>query len=280
MSIMKYICTLVVLIGIFSCNLENEIEIELPEYDSQVVVEAYLEPGKPFNLLLSRSSAFFDPFNTQSFETFLDEVLENDADVRIRYNGIEVILGNALYADPKTGIISNYVAGDIVPEILDTRFELDILLSNGDEIQSSTTILPKVPFDSLVVEYSDKARARIITYLTDIPEQENYFRRVLSIGTLDSLPDQDFLVEDKLSDNGVIAFGTGFEFLPGDTVINSLWHISKEYFDFLESVVFSVQANLDPITQPGMIISNVYGSANPLGIFTGISLTRDTTIIE
>ncbi|MBK7409342.1 MAG: DUF4249 family protein [Saprospirales bacterium] len=61
-----------------ACNLEKEIELNLPLYDSQLVVECYLEPGKPFNLLLSRSAGFFDPFATET-DQFLNEILVDDA---------------------------------------------------------------------------------------------------------------------------------------------------------------------------------------------------------
>ena len=49
---------------LMGCNLEQEIELDLPEYDSRPVVECYLEAGKPFSLLLSQSSPYFDPFRS------------------------------------------------------------------------------------------------------------------------------------------------------------------------------------------------------------------------
>ena len=267
-------------VSLWACGLEREVEIELPAYEAQVVVEAYLEPGNRYNLLLTRGTPFFDPFDIQSLETVLEEVLEQEADVRIRYGNQEISLVNNLYYNPSTQQFANYVAQEIVPYDYTAEFNLEIMLQNGKEIDATTYLLKPIPFDSLVVEYQDDTLARVLTYLTDIPREENFYRRMLSVGSLDSVPEQDFLVEDILTDNGVIAFGTGFDYTKGDKVINSLWHISKEYYDFLESVQFSIQANLDPITQPGMIISNVNGSANPLGIFTGISLSRDTTNIE
>ena len=43
-----------------ACNLEKEIEIELPEYGGQIALECCLEPGKPYRLTLTRSTAYFD----------------------------------------------------------------------------------------------------------------------------------------------------------------------------------------------------------------------------
>ena len=37
------------------CNLEKEVDIKLPETQERIVVECYLEPGAPINLLLTRT---------------------------------------------------------------------------------------------------------------------------------------------------------------------------------------------------------------------------------
>ncbi len=68
-----------------SCNLTRDVDIELPEYDRQPVVECYLEPGKPFRLLLTRSYAFFDEFGLDS--NFLQNTLYGGAVVTISYDG-------------------------------------------------------------------------------------------------------------------------------------------------------------------------------------------------
>ncbi len=265
---------LIVLVG---CNLENEVPINLPAYEPQVVVECYLEAGKPIRLLLARSNRFFDEFDLSSLETVLDESLVQDAAVRVLFGSDEIILNNDINFDQQTGFLANYLSWERVPEISDT-FHLEILLPDGSEITSQTTMIPQIPFDSIVVEYQDSL-ARVLTYFTDSFVEENFYRRHLHRTSLDSIPYQDFLAEDTFTDNGTIVFGTGFEFEEGDTIINTLYHLPKEYYDYLVSVTFSIQANLDPITQPGSIFSNVQGDTNPLGIFTALSYVRDTTVI-
>ena len=60
-NIIQYIGVLILFLASFTaCNLEKEVEIVLPAYERQYVVECYLEPGKPFNLLLTKSSSYFD----------------------------------------------------------------------------------------------------------------------------------------------------------------------------------------------------------------------------
>ena len=74
-NILKNITLLAVLAFFSACNLTNDVNIDLPDYDRQPVVECYLEPGKPFRLLLSQSYSFFDPFGLDS--TFLQKTLLN-----------------------------------------------------------------------------------------------------------------------------------------------------------------------------------------------------------
>ena len=104
-------------------------------------------------------------------------------------------------------------------------------------------------------------------------------RRLLNYSSLDSVPEQDFLVTDRLSTEPQIVFGTGYELTTGDTVFNTLLHIEPAYYDYYESVLLAIQGNQNPFAQPSPIKSNVAGSANPLGIFTCLVYDRDTTVI-
>lgn len=85
-----------VMIALGSCNLEKEIDLNLPLYDGQLVVECYLEPGKPFNLLLTQSSGFFEPFSLET-EQFLSDLLVNDAQVQIEHGGETYDLEQGLF---------------------------------------------------------------------------------------------------------------------------------------------------------------------------------------
>jgi transposase-like protein len=114
---------------------------------------------------------------------------------------------------------------------------------------------------------------------TDDQAQENFYRRLLNYSSLDSVPDQDFLVSDRISTTELIAFGTGYELTEGDTVFNAIFHISRDYYNYIESVQLAVFGNINPFAQPSPIKSNVSGTGNPLGIFTCLVYDRDTTII-
>lgn len=271
-------CGLILILG--SCNLEKEISIELPPYDGQVIVECYLEPGKPYNLLLTKSTGFFDPLQLDPTQALADILLQN-AEVKITHEGNIYELNNTLGFNPVTATFSNYSLPTNVPFDFDSNFDLEINTAEGDVITATTRLLPSIPFDSIVVEFLDTdTLARVLTYLTDDPDTTNYFRRQLHHTRLDSFPLQDFLPTDEFNDNNTLLFGTAFEFEPGDTIINTVFHIELEYHAFLNSLFLAQQANGNPFAQPSTLNSNVFGDNNPIGIFTGLSYARDTTIIQ
>lgn len=262
-----------------ACNLEKEVDIELPEYDRQPVVECYLEPGKPFRLLLTSSYSFFDPFGLDS--NFLQKTLLQGATVTVSYDGQTVTLQNIPVLETNPFKIYNYSSQNIVPATPGIEYTLNITLPDGKTVTGKSTMLPLVPIDSIRVEWSTEkdTLARMLTYITDDQSQVNYYRRLLNYSSLDSVPDQDFLVSDRISTTELIAFGTGYELTQGDTVFNAIYHISKDYYDYVESVQLAIFGNLNPFAQPSPIKSNVSGTGNPLGVFTCLVYDRDTTII-
>ncbi|MEZ4958751.1 MAG: DUF4249 domain-containing protein [Saprospiraceae bacterium] len=276
-----FVSAAILLTLLMACgNLEKEINLDLPAYDSQYVVECYLEPGQPFSLLLTRSFAYFDPFPTD-LQQFVENLLVDSAAVTITHNGVAYELPNQIYPNLATGKIYNYYNPALVPQDYDSDFSLKITTPDGRTITATTRLLPVVPIDSVVVQFDEKrdTLARVLTYLTDDTSTEDYYRRMYHLNSLDSIPRQDFTTFDDFVDNGRIVFGTPFDFKEGDTIYNTIFHIDRAYFDFWESVINAVNANGNPFSQPTAILSNVKGDANAIGIFTGLSYDRDTTII-
>ncbi|HND88379.1 MAG TPA: DUF4249 domain-containing protein [Saprospiraceae bacterium] len=268
-------------LSLAACNLTKDVEIELPEYERQPVVECYLEPGKPFRLLLSQSYGFFDPFGLDS--TFLQKTLLQGAVVTISYGGQTDTLANQTSFELDPLKIFNYTGKKVVPATPGIEYTLSIALPDKrGNISGRATMLPFVPIDSVVVEFSPDrdTLARLLTYVTDDLSTPNFYRRLLNYSTLDSLPQQDFVFSDRTSTGNKIAFGTGYDLMRGDTAFNTIFHISREYYDYLESVQLAVAGNISPFAQPSAIRSNVNGSANPLGIFTCMVYDRKMTVVK
>ncbi|HMQ46321.1 MAG TPA: DUF4249 domain-containing protein [Saprospiraceae bacterium] len=264
---------------LWSCDLEKEIEIQLPDYEPSIVVECYLEPDQPFALLLTESTPYFEPF-PDDISDYLDATLLDSAEVEILHKGTIYSLQNQLFFDPVKQKIYNYYLPVSVPYDTDSPFELRITTKDGRTIEASTKLLPRVAIDSIVVEFQENdTLARLLTYFTDPPEQENYYRRMLHEESLDSTARQDFPTDDRIF-NGDVVFGTTFDFSEGTVVFNTLYHIDEDYYKFLESVNGAINASLNPFAQPSSIISNVTGTGNPIGIFTGLVYDRVETIIQ
>ncbi len=266
-----------------SCgNLEKEIDLNLPVYESQYVVECYLEPGQPFGLLLTRSAPYFEPFPTDLLN-FVENILVDSADVTITHNGVDYILANEPSLNPFTLKVFNYTNPALVPTDFDNDFSLKITLPNGKVITSTTRLLPVVPIDSVVIEFDAKrdTLARCLTYISDDPAQANFYRRMLHHNSLlDSIPNQDFTTNDDYVDDRTIVFGTSYDFKEGDTIYNTMFHIDRAYFDFWESTFNAINSNGNPFGQPSSIISNMRGDAGAIGIFTGLSYDRVMTVVK
>lgn len=258
-----------------ACNLEKEVSIDLPAYYSEPVVECYLEPGKPYRLLLTRSFGYFEGFDLGDPLS----ALITDATVTIRFREEEIALIPSLYFDPATGKFANYGSPETVPQDLEHDFELLIELADGQRLTARTRLLPIVPIDSVVVQFNQDSMARVLTYFREDPLQTNYYRRMIQQGNLDSLPLQDFVLTDDFFETDRGAFGTGFNFMRGDTVINTLVHLDREAYEFLNTLTQSLNANFNPFGQPGLIVSNIQGTRSAIGIFTGLSYDRDTLVI-
>ncbi|MCB0678786.1 MAG: DUF4249 domain-containing protein [Saprospiraceae bacterium] len=281
MNIAKYFPLVFIMASALgACNLEKEVELELPVYESQLVVECYLEPGRPFRLLLSRSAPYFEAFPTDPAE-FLTNTLVDDATVTITHLGETYELSNGAFIDLQASKFYNYGTVETVPADYENEYTLTITTADGRLATATARIMPKVSIDSVVVQFNDSdTLARVLTYFTDDLSRVNFYRRMLHFSSLDSIPEQDFTINDELLDSAKVVFGTTYDFEPGDTVINTLFHIEKSYYDFMETYQVAILSNGNPFGQPGTIISNIEGDANAIGIFTGFTKDRVTTVVE
>lgn len=264
-------------------NLENDISLDLPVYESQYIVECYLEPGENFHLALSRSVPYFEPFPNDPAD-FVENILVDSAEVIISHAGQHYVLKNEIdvgsfFSKRK---IYNYTSPEKVPFDVDNDFLLNITTPDGKTISARTRLLSVVPIDSVVVEFDEKADtlARTLTYLTDDPGTDNHYRRMLHHHSLDSIPLQDFTTNDDFVDNKKLVFGSGYEFKEGDTIYNTIFHIDRAYYNFWESTFNAVSSNGNPFGQPSAVISNLEGNAGAIGIFTGLSYDRVMTIVK
>lgn len=254
-----------------ACDLEKEVDLNLPPYERELTVECYLEPGKPYRLVLTESVGYFDEISTEL------PVIQG-AKVYIEHNGTIDTLVEGLYFDQDAKLY-NYGSDKIVPADFDNEFVLTATDSLGRTLTARTKIMPLVELDSINLLYTSDSAITLLTAQTDNPDQVNFYRRMMhkTVVFPDSLK-TGFPYDDSIinGDNNSIIIGSPPVFRPGDTAIISLFHITEDYYNFLNTIDAAESNNGNPFGQPGAILTNVEGGR---GIFTGFSIFRQAMIL-
>ncbi|HLU92918.1 MAG TPA: hypothetical protein VKZ54_02285 [Membranihabitans sp.] len=264
------------LFGLFiGCNLEKEIEIEIPDFENGYVVESYLAPDRVFGLLITRSYGFYEVFDLADLEPGRQtDFLVQGVEGYIEVNENRYPLINQITIDPDSRTIYNYVLQQQIELSENDRITLALTFPTGEEVDAVTNIPESRPLDSVRINL-DKSldlEARETTFFyTDSTTTEYYRRQLFRIHEGKTEEMQDFLADNSIAKGGKMAFGSGYDFAIGDTLISRITHIDKEYHDFYLSAIGSVSSNESPFGQPGRIISNIRGSDRVIGIFTGIN---------
>src|SRR6478735_2192180 len=95
-----YILSLILLITVSCGNSERDIEIDLPPFESELFVECYIEPGKPYRLALYGTVDYFELPPLPDITSAL---------VTITHNGVIDTLHYLPYIDYVTGKVFNYI---------------------------------------------------------------------------------------------------------------------------------------------------------------------------
>jgi hypothetical protein len=272
---MKKILVFVLTIAAFaSCNLENEIDLNLPEFESQLVVECYLEPGKPYRANLFRTTSYYAPTSD-----LLNSIVQ-DATVIITYQGVADTLLTGLYIDGSN--LYAYGSSTIVPADYTSDFFLEVIDSAGNRITATTKIAPPIQLDSIQTEplsLLNDSTLVVITFSQENPAIKNFYRRMqyrTDASETDSLK-VDFVVNDEITSNGQLVLGTPPIFVRGDTMVIQYMEITEDFYEYVESREALESANGNPFAQPGVLKTNIIGG---IGIFTGFTPTQQTYYLQ
>jgi len=267
MQVVKLIFAIMIAFFFLGCNnLEQDITVELPYHESQLVVECYLEPGRKAQLLLTESSGYFDspqlPF-------------VNDAIVTITYkNTVDTLKVNSSFNEENVKFY-NYVSSRVIPEDYHTDFYLTVSDSSGRKATAKTKLIRSLEIDSVTYKFKDSLAYVLASFHHDFNKDE-YYRIVIHKDSLSNII-QNFTFPDEFSDTEKISIGTRYEFKRGSQVFISLYNLDKAYYDYLQSVEAARNANGNPFAQPSAIKSNITGG---IGIFTGLGYDFEGLVIE
>jgi len=293
----KYInkISIIGIIGIiFFTSCEKEIEVDLPDYESKIVVEGSIEPNQYAVVMITKSADYFAVYNQ---ETFLN-MLVTDAIVTVT-NQSGVI--DTLVFQPVSGQPFPFAySGTKIKGVTGGNYTLTVT-TGGKTYQSTTSILPSVPIDSLMFKMQDETDSTgIIRYkFTDPAGVNNFYRVFAKRLQKDSsfIPVLGATFDDRLidgittyadiykGDNTNImqqneeennSFAKNHSFKVGDIVVVKSCSIDFSTYKFWYSAEKEISSGGNPFTSPSPVISNIEGA---LGIWGSYGPRYDTIVI-
>ncbi|MGV3639320.1 MAG: DUF4249 domain-containing protein [Adhaeribacter sp.] len=245
-----------------ACSLEKDIDLNLGLHQPQLVVECYLEPGKPYRLTLTESSGYFDAPEPPQVPQALVVISHLGRRDTLRYLPALDSIQKKLYTHFSPTLVSGK-PGEV--------YTLEISDQQGRKITGSTTLMAPVPIDSLLYRFNDRQKAYVEARFRDPGESADHYFFSVHLDSINRKAEVNYQVPDQLNNGKPFALGSGFDFEPYDSVIVSLFHLEKQYYEFLNSTEEARNANSNPFAQPSRLRSTVQGG---LGVFTNLAVSR------
>lgn len=250
------------------CELSKDVEVPLPPYESKLVIECYLEAGKPYRMAVTETSSYFS-------EPQLPDV--RDATVQIAINGKTETLRYHYVSDTVNRKVYNYASTALVPDIVHAVCSVEVEDTLGRKITGEARFMPVVPIKEVSWEFDEDSAAYVLMRFDDAADTENYYRFQVHRNSPSTNAETDYIVDDSFTNGKEVTLGTGYDFLKGDTVYVTLYHLEKRYYDFMQSVENAANANGNPFAQPATIKSTVQGG---IGVFATLVYDRKKMVIE
>lgn len=250
---MKRLVTILTIMSFLvqSC-FKSDVTVQIPESPRDVVVEGYITPGYPAEITLTES-------NTLKDDLVLLAIW--NAQVKIGTDTGDMTARNILYKKNDRRIVVNYGCPDTVREGAHSYFDLNIVTRDGKLVRASTGTVGPVRIKN--VELNDD---NIVVY-HDLPNDvPNYFKLSVANYKYGKVDVAKSLLYDQSQGSKVSCVMPLSNYKEeADSIVLSLFHIQKAYYDYLTSVENAKSAFSDPLLNPEAIKSNINGG---IGIFT------------
>ena len=245
-----------------ACNLEKDIDLDLGVHRPQLVVECYLVPGEPYRLTLTESSGYFEAPEQPQVPEALVVIAHQGRRDTLRYLPTLDKVQKKLYTHFSPTLVSGK-PGEV--------YSLEISDDQGRQLRGSTTLMAPVPIDSLRYSFNGRQKAYVEARFRDPAESSDYYFFSVHLDSTNRKAEVNYQVPDQLNNGKPFALGSGFDFEPYDSLIVSLFHLEKPYYEFLNSTEEARSANSNPFAQPSRLRSTVQGG---LGVFTNLAVSR------
>ena len=258
------------LMVIVSCD--KVIDVHLPAHEPQLILEMYLEEGRPLTCLLTESLAYTDT-------AIIKPV--NDALVIFSDGTRNDTLKNSVSRDTSNGRFYNYYSPRVVTADVTKTYSIRIADKKERNISATTAFLEKTTaIDSVAVRASvnEPDSFSVGVMISDPQNIDNYYRFMVGRRFKEFVSEYaDFRVNDISFNGKPFSFFSDAIFKKKDSITVRVYSLRKEHYDFLESTRDARRSNFNPFSQPGRIKSNVSGG---LGIFTTIRFSQKTLVIN
>ena len=290
------------LLGIFIISCETPISLTIPNHNNPLVIEGWIETGKPATVIISRSMSYYSEI---TLATILQSI-DSTATVKVSDDeGNTETLTLGFSADHLYGLLGKAYIGSSILGKAGHTYNLSI--STKSSVYTATTTIPLTPvlLDTLYFNKkdADDTSATIRILFRDKSDEFNCYRFFTQIKNLDMSYSQVSIgIFDDLTFNGLTlnfdlvrtpvsnilsANMTPEEyenyyrvtFRPGDVVFvkSTTTDIdTKKYWTSLQSEISGGQ---NPFVTPGTHPTNLKGE-NVTGIWSGYNARYDTLKFE
>lgn len=252
---------------LISCDMQQVIEFDMEEPESRLVVEAYVQPGEHYKVLVSRTVSYTNP----------EEIgLESGAEVEV-FNGQEWLqLPEQIVVDTAYEEVYNYTDTSRVWPELAPGEPYRLRVKVGETlIEGETSLMEPVEIErvSTRMEAGRDSSMALVVEITDPVEEANYYWYTVHGLDTNTAPTYQGLFTDEKAENGRLELASEFrkKFMEFDQFTVSIFHLEPAYYEFLNSIEMATMANYNPYQEPAAIKSTLDGG---IGVFTALTVTR------
>ncbi len=267
------------------CSCEKTIEVDLPAYDSKLVIEGWIEQGQHPTVILTRSSSYFDKIDSASMR----DLIVTTAKVSVSDGEQEEVLT----LRRREAYFPEYIyQGTSLRGRVGQTYQLTIVLQ-GKVYKATTTIPAPVSFDSLWFESlpNEDSIGHLWAHFSDDEAESNYYRIFTQREGIDDtqIPVYFSAMGDQYFNGQSLSFTVlrganslhqrtdDLYFRKGESVTVKLCTIDQAHFNYWRTLERELYASGNPLAASGnAVLSNIQGDA--LGIWGGYGATYQQVV--
>lgn len=243
---------LTIFLVMYGCMLDDKADIDIPIANQELMLEAYLTPGRNFQLMLMESNTLNED---------LSLLLNWRADIDISFGNDTVTLLNILNFEEYSKRVFNYGSPILVSSDDGDYYQLSVFTQLGKQISAQTEVVDPVS----IKDYNVDDYSCTVSFFNDTNPDKRYYSLIIE-GYKDGkyINNRAYLDASGINET-LVSFVEKGNFYKWESLKIKLFHITRENFLFQNSVKQALSANEDPFSVPAKIESNIHGG---IGIFT------------